>query len=636
VRRVIAGIFDPSGRARGERVAAAVAPYAARMLHSGPLRIAYTGTAPPAGEPLCLLEGFIDDARELAHALGLPHETPPEGLLAAGYRRWGPTLLPRLRGDFVLLVWDREHGEGLIARDQLGVRCMYLHEAAGVLCFASEIHHLLALLPSRPPPDPVSVAHLVAVSNRSGPDTLYAGVRRLNPGSLLSLDRRGARERPYWQARFAEPLDLPVAELGEHVLGALHRAVARRIDSDGETGVLMSGGLDSASVASVAAAQAPGRISAYAGVFPEHPAVDESELIDALRRALALPGMTAEVRAGGLLASVVEHVRAWQMPPVGWGDFWTVPLLASAADVGVGVMLGGDGGDELFCAREYVLADRLRGGHPRQALALAFELPGAGDRPPRRQVARVFADRAVLGALPYRLHNIARRALSASRPPGWMRPEAARDLIGHDDPVAWKRLDGPRWWAHIAHGITRGVEEGGVFEHLRRRAALAGVQARHPLFDLDLLELALRQLPEATLDRHRSRPVLRAAMTGLLPDSVRMRPEKAWFDSLIVDSLSGPDGAAVQRLITGPEAELRAYVDCEAVQRALFRRSPTERPDRFRWMHQVWRLLSAECWLRAQHNHFGEAPSGVQSTPARVEVRSAGPAHAAHSYVFPP
>ena len=648
MRRLLAGSVDPSGRTESSRLARALAPEAATLVDRGPLSLAFSGPAGPSGEPLCLFDGFLDNGPELAEALGRPATGGAEELLAAGYRRWGRKLLPRLRGDFVLLVWDSEKGEGLIARDQLGVRSIYLSDAAGGLCFASEIHQLLALLPRRPPPDPVSVAHWVAVSNRPGAATLYAGVRRLNPGSVLLLDRHGAREESYWTPHFAEPLDLPVSQLARQVRAALDCAVRRRIDTDGATGVLMSGGLDSASVAAVAAAQASGRVSAYAGVFPEHPAADESSLIEELRGALALPGMTAEVRSGGLLASALESLDAWEMPLLGWGDFWTLPLLRTAASAGVTVTLGGDGGDELFGPRVYALADRLRSGHPREALDLALELPGAGDLPPRRQVARVLGNWALMGAIPYRLHNALWRPFAPGRAPDWMRRETVLDLVESDDPFAWKRLDGPRWWAHTAHGLTRGVEETGIFEHQRRRAALAGMEARHPLFDLDLVELALRQPPEATFDRYRNRPVLRASMAGLLPDSVRLRPAKAWFDSLIVDCLNGPDSAAVRRLITDPRAELRAYIDPEGLRRALFDAGPRARPDPFQRMHQVWRLVTAECWLRAQADPGGEClPAGLKPSPARVSVRPASPRDSASppatpkagstaSYVFPP
>ncbi|HEX4838403.1 MAG TPA: asparagine synthase-related protein [Solirubrobacteraceae bacterium] len=598
--RRLAGVFDPSGRADRSRVALALAPQRARTVDLGPLLIAHDGPAANGGELLCLVDGQLDNARELADDLGAPPGSTEEQLLALAYECWGRGMLARLRGDFAVLLWDARHGAGLLARDQLGVGSIYLHEASGRLCFASELRDLLALLPTRPEPDRTGVAHWIAVSGRPGSGTLYAGVRRLNPGSVLLLDSSCTREERWWAPRFSEPLELPPPELARSVRDALTRAVSRRLDPDRHTAVLMSGGLDSAAVAALATEQAPGRIDAYTGVFPEHPLVDESSLIEELRATLRLSGVTAEVRPGGLLASAVEHQRAWETPLVAWGDFWTLPLLRAAAASGIRRTLGGDGGDELFGARSHLLADRLRTGRALRALTLALELPGAGDRPARREVARVFGELALAGALPYRVHSPLRRLRQGSEVPTWLTPASIRELRDAADPLAWKRLDGPRWWAHTAHGLTRGVEETGVFEHQRQRGALAGVQARHPLFDLDLLELGLRLAPEASFDRHRNRPILRASMAGLLPDSVRLRPAKAWFDSLIVDCLTGPDGAAVHALLCDPRAELRAYVELDGVREVLLQGDYERAGGPFRWMHQTWRLVTAECWLRAQ------------------------------------
>ncbi|HLM86621.1 MAG TPA: asparagine synthase-related protein [Solirubrobacteraceae bacterium] len=635
--RWLAGIFDPRGHADSARVASALAPHASTVLAQGPLQIAHSGPASGARAPLCLLDGFLDNASELSAALELPDDASAEALLAAGWRRWGRGLPPRMRGDFALLIWDHEHGEGLLARDQLGVRSMFLHDNAAGLCFACEVRHLIALLPQRPAPDQVSVAHWLTMGQRPGSATLYAGIRRLNPGAMLLLDRGGMREEPYWTPRFSEPLDASEPQLATRMRAGLDRAVGRRIAADGMTGVMMSGGLDSASVAAVAATQAPGRVSAYSAVFPEHPAVDESALIEELRGTLGLGGVTAEVRAGGLLASALESIEAWQLPLLSWGDFWALPLLRAAVAEGVRVTLGGDGGDELFGARAHLLADRLRAGHPLQSVALARELPGAGDRPARRDVARILAEFAVAGALPHRLHELARRAFARRDAPGWLRPRAVRDLLDSADPLAWKRMDGPRWWAEVAHGLTRGVEEIGVFEHQRRRAASVGLEARHPLFDLDLVELGLRLPPRATFDRHLSRPVLRAAMGGLLPDAVRLRPRKALFDSVLVDSLDGHDGVLARRLLTDPAAELRAYIDPRDVERALFDDASQRRERPFQWMWQVWRLTTAELWLRAQADRGGEMlGAGLQTSRASVALTSAASLATDHaSYVFP-
>jgi asparagine synthase (glutamine-hydrolysing) len=623
VTRWLAGVFNPRQASDSRRLSGALDPEPAVVLESGPLRVAYTGAVNPGRAPLCLLDGHLDNVADLRAALGCNADAAPEELLAIGWRRWGLDLLSRLRGEFAIVLWDRERHEGVLARDQLGARSLYLHDAFGELCFASEIRQLLALLARRPAPDPVSVAHWITMSNRPGTATLYEGVRRLNPGSALLISDSGAREVAYWEPRYVEPLD-EGPDLVQRLRMELDRAVARKMPADGLTGVLMSGGLDSSTVAAVAATQAPGRVLAQAAIFPEHPAVDESQLIEELRAFLSLRGINAEVRSGGLLASALDSISQWQLPLRSWGDFWALPLLRAARRAGVTVTLGGDGGDELFGTRAYLMSDRIRSWHPIQALDLLRELPGAGDHPARRDVVRIYAKTALVGALPYSLHTLALRHLPRGRTPGWLLPATARNMTDHDDEAAWKRLPGPRWWAETAHGLTRGVEETGVFDHQRRRAASAGLQARHALFDLDLVQLCLRLPPRATFDRYRSRPLLRAAMEGLLPDSVRLRPQKALFDSLLIDCLTGADGEIARTLLSDRSAELGAYVDRDAMGKALFGRAAGRSTPSFQWMWQFWRLLTAECWLRSQADSDLATTLMARASPARVEVHEAG------------
>ena len=619
--RWLAGVFGARDRRPCSRLAGALEPSPATVATSGALQVAYSGPVSELRAPLCLLDGYLDNMTELSTRLEESERSSPEQLLAAGWRRWGRDLPDQIRGDFVFLIWDQEHEEGLLARDQLGVRSLFLHEASGKLCFASEIRHLIALLPQRPAPDAASVAHWLTMSNRPGASTLYEGIRRLNPGASLLLGRHGVRERTYWAPRFTEPVDASNEDLAHQATSALELAVRRRIAPSGLTGVLMSGGLDSSSVAVVAAAQAPDSVCTYSAVFPEHPAVDESALIRELGRVLHVPGVTAEVRAGGLLASALEAIEAWEVPLRSWGDFWALPLLRAAATAGVRMTLGGDGGDELFGARSYLLADRLRRGHPIEAVRLAHELPGAGDRAPRRELAKILRNVAVEGALPYAVHEAIRRPLARRDAPRWLRPRAARALLDSDDPLAWKRLDGPRWWANTAYGLTRGIEETGVFEHQRRRAASAGLEARHPLLDLDLVQLSLRMAPLASFDRYRNRPVLRAAMAGRVLDAVRLRPGKAWFDSVIVECLDGPDGVAARRLLSDPGAEIGAYVDQRTLRRTMLDAVGLRREQPFQWMWQLWRLTTAECWLRAQANPGKDMMRGYPApSPARVEL----------------
>jgi asparagine synthase (glutamine-hydrolysing) len=608
---------------------------------SGPLRVAHTGPPELARDgSLCVLDGYLDNLAALREELGLEPNASQQAVLVAGWRRWEAGLLVRLRGDFALLLWDLESHRGLLARDQLGVRSLFLHQLGATLCFANEVRLLLSLLARTPAPDPVGVAHWVAGRGRSGSGTLHAGIRRLEPGCALLLDRGAAREWRYWAPRFREPDRVSAEEAALRVRDALDSSVRRRLDPTAPTGVLMSGGLDSATVAACASALAPGSVVAYSGVFPDHRAVDESELIDRLRAELALAGVTAGVRAGGLLASALESQRAWGSPLVGWGEFWALPLLRHAAANGVNVMLGGDGGDEVFQVRSYLVADRLRAGRPLGALGLVRQLPGAALGPSTREVATVTANLAAVGGQLPRLHELIGRPLGLRDYPAWLRPHLRARLRESDDPLAWKRLDGPRWWAHAAHAVTRGVEELGVFESLRRTAMLAGVDARHPLFDLDLVQLMLEVAPSLTFDRRLDRPLLRASMKGRVPDSVRLRPRKAMFDSLIADSLMGTDGDVVRALLSDPAAELGQFVDLQQVARDLLvAPQDTRRP--FRSTQYLWRLVTAELWLREQAGSMQLAEGMALSEPsvslvAEPPVQTAQDAHEGARACTPP
>jgi asparagine synthase (glutamine-hydrolysing) len=599
LKRSLVGVFD-AHESSSARLPDALAKSDRPRYESAALTVAFSGPPAPAGDPLCLLDGRLDNLQALARELGVSSNGAPERVIVAAWRRWREGLAARLRGDFAVLVWDARRGEGLLARDQLGVRSVYLSQAGGRLCFAGEVRDLLKLLARRPSPDPVGVAHWLAMRGRPGAGTLYDGVRRLEPGCMLLLARRGAaREERYWAPRFHEPTRLPAPEVFELVRESIGAAVRRRVATTGKTGVMMSGGLDSASVAAIAATTAEGPIEAYSATFPEHDEIDESHLIEQLRDELGLGGANAVVRPGGMLDSTIDATREWALPLASWGDFWAIPLLRAAAAAGVEAMLGGDGGDELFGARLGLLADQLRAGRLRRALVLTRELPGAGARPSRRELARAFAEFGALGALPRALHEPARRISDRRAAPHWLRPRLSRALAESADPYAWKRYDGPRWWSSAAHVLTRGVEEAGLFEEHRRRAATAGVQARHPLYDLDVLELALAQQPQATFDRERDRPVLRASMQGVVPDAVRLRGRKARFDSLLVDSLAGSDLQGVRSLLADPRAELGAFVDLASLRERLPTGDPSESFSA-PWIQQLWRLASLECWLRSQ------------------------------------
>jgi asparagine synthase (glutamine-hydrolysing) len=128
-----------------------------------------------------------------------------------------------------------------------------------------------------------------------------------------------------------------------------------------------------------------------------------------------------------------------------------------------------------------------------------------------------------------------------------------------------------------------------------------GLEARHPLLDLDLVELALRLPPELAFDRCYNRPLLRHAVEGLVPDEVRLRPYKSRFDPVFVDAIER-DRRAMERLLLAPTAELHAFVDPSDINGVL-ERTPRDAAGERERATQVWSYGLLECWLRRLAGH---------------------------------
>lgn len=585
---MIAGIFESARGSRSnsaDTVRKALAPEAdAEVLGLGALTVGWTSpaTSSSLGPVHAVVEGPADAA-----------------VLAAAYRSEGSDALHALRDEFALVTWDEDGENGLVARDPLGMCGLFFADAGGVLCFASEVRVLLRLLATRPGPDHTAVAHWIAYGSELADLTFYSGVRRLAPGSSLVLGRDWRTER-YWRPAYREPPELGREEAAARLFSTIEASVLRHVDG-ARTGILLSGGFDSACVASVMkrAGKTP---RAYSATFPEQPSVDESALIDSLLGTLGMSGVRVIVRPGNPLPAALDYLSRWELPLPSLGHFYTAPLLERAVSDGTGVVLDGEGGDEAFGFDDYVMADLLARGRIIKALSLAAGLAGGGPRARRRALA-ILAEWGLRGLLPYGVQQGVRQRRDPRRyAPRWMTERSARLLHDSADPWAWKRTSGPRWWAHRLHVLTDAADALGVGDYLRRRAHDAGVKMAHPLLSLDLVELALELPTDLALDGQDERALARASVKGVMPESARLRLDKSYFNALHNDCLAG-EIELLRQLLLGRDVQIHAYVSPEEVKSVLLDRPPPpERRPMSGWAPPVWRLAAMETWLRAQED----------------------------------
>jgi asparagine synthase (glutamine-hydrolysing) len=144
----------------------------------------------------------------------------------------------------------------------------------------------------------------------------------------------------------------------------------------------------------------------------------------------------------------------------------------------------------------------------------------------------------------------------------------------------------------------------------RRNGALSGIEPRHPLLDVDLIEGVLSFPPELAFERRYNRPVLREALAGLVPDKARLRPYKSNFDPVIVAGLDA-DLPLFQALLS-PGAHVDAYIDRRALTTHLAS-GPQPLGARRAWAMSLWYLATLECWLRLQAGEQALPPDALSS-----------------------
>lgn len=538
-------------------------------------------------------DSFAAGALSVAWTPGTPAQSEPVLGLAVGTSGVDPgAAIETMQGRFALVRWDAARDEGLLAVDKLGAASLFLHDDGAQLTFATELVDLLRMLPRRPAPYSPAVVRWLADGSTERGDTLFEGVTRLPGGHLVRLNDEGWKSVRYWSPRYAPGTrDDHQRRLRAEVEAAVERAQA----GSSKPGLLLSGGLDSTTVAALATRRPPAGsapLRSYSAVFPQVPDVDESALIETVSSRLDVQSRQIPVTRVSIMPAAEEYIGAWGLPPGSPLLAVHRPLLECAQKDGIDVLLDGQGGDELFGNSQYLVADKLRSGHLLTAARLARIVS------PNEPTWRTLLDLGAKGSVPHLAHMATKLYRPAKRAPHWLRPEAARLYVEQHDGWAWKQLGGPRWWAFLADQLTAQRERSGVHDYLRHKASLASAEGKHPfLQDLELIEFVLSLPPELAFDPSVDRPLLRRSMSGVVPDEIRLRTEKPHFTRIFVDAMTRTEHDVIAEAL-GRKAEVYAFVRGEAIER-LFRATDRERRA-FTWAWALWRLAVCERWLQAQ------------------------------------
>ncbi len=301
----------------------------------------------------------LDNRDDLYQALSVPsaeQTSMPDGaLILKAYEKWGTDCAAHLLGDWVLAVWDARERQLFVARDHYGVTGLYYYQDNHMFAFASSLKGLLAVsdVPCRLNPTAVC-----GIGFRNAAETPYEGIHRLTPAQAMMVNAAGIDLWHHWH-----PNDVPKIRLGsdqaylDAFLDIFTEAVRCRLRSHRAVGIMLSGGLDSGSIATLAAqelAESGQRLFAFSAIptydvtktTPKNRCGDERPFIEATCRSAGNIDLTTlKAQKVTPLTALRRALDIHELPHANANYIWILDLLETAQRQQIGTMLDGWGGN---------------------------------------------------------------------------------------------------------------------------------------------------------------------------------------------------------------------------------------------------------------------------------------------------
>jgi asparagine synthase (glutamine-hydrolysing) len=547
----------------------------------------------PSGRSLIAYNGEIYNYRELrvelaAAGVRFATQTDTE-VIAAACELWGPeAAFRRMNGMWALCWLDFDRQRLILSRDRFGKKPLYLARGKHGLAFGSEIKALLRAVPVTAGVNAGAVAaYLGAYQVDWDNETFFTGISKMPAASFATIDASGGdldlKITRYWSIELGNGRSQDRHAVAEQLRDLIDDAVRLRLRSDVPVGLLLSGGLDSSAIAASASlALSGGAPLTCITAVSSDPSTDESAFsrqvathVGANRREVSLDLGTEQ------LLDLIGRVTEQNDEPV--GGFACVAqylLMRQAKELGITVLLSGQGADESFCGyRKYAafhIQSLLRDG---RLWAAAQQLAAFGIKGGALSGVRM-ADAARY--LP--------RALRPQLPP--VAGPATRELPLPELGAGTRELR-ERQIADLEHLSVPALT------HWEDRNSMAwSREVRDPFLDYRIVEFGVRLPVDEKIARGYLKYALRRAVADRLPAEIVWRREKRGFTTPEARLLRAAPRDTVQDLI-GPDSQmvLTGLVDPAGARArlALFQ----DRPDSAVPSRDIFQLMSLELWLRA-------------------------------------
>ncbi len=546
---------------------------------------------------------FLELKRELesyGHVFRTKSDTE---VIVHGYKQWGDEVLNRLNGMFGLAIWDVRQERLVLARDPFGIKLIYYRIDEGRLSFGSEMRAVQAAMPETADIDATSFNLFLRYRYTPSPYTILAGMRKLAPGTKLTIEKgtcKISRWYAFRPARFTPPKSRSEAQ--EELLALYQQAVKRQLISDVPVGLLLSGGMDSALLLALMNLNGnswPTYTVGYGSIYADDELADAAESARLLGSEHASVNIT-ETTFENMLAKIIGFLEE----PIAASSIVPMYFVCERASHDVKVALVGQGPDELF------------GGY-RRHLGVRYgtfwaRLPGWMRTPVSSAIAALPRNETLKrGVYSLAIEDRMRRYQHVfSVMPGGQVDELFRD--GLLNPDAGDAILG--CWSDLSELMAATDELGGL-QFLEVRSSLPdellmyadklsmahSLELRVPYLDKEIVEYVER-LPADFKVRNGIRKWLhRKVCDTYLPASILKRPKRGFAVNVVDDWFrSSIDSKMADDLLDGSSMIYR-YLRPAAVQKLLVDHVSGRQNN-----HKIlFSLVLFEHWLRVREEPVG-------------------------------
>lgn len=326
----------------------------------------HTGEQPVYSEDksvVAVMNGELYNFREVRSDLekrGHKFETKTDTeILPHLYEEYGEAMLEHINGMFAFALWDKRRKKLLIARDKLGEKPLYYGVFDGKLIFASEPKVLLAHPGVKPEINLDALRQYLSFDYVPAPASIYKNISKLPAAHLLIVENNEIKTRRYWNLSWQKRGETSIETAAKNLRELLADAVKMRLVSDVPLGILLSGGVDSSTVAAFAAQFSSEKAKTFSIGFEED-SFDESKFARQVANHLQTEHYEEKLSVEKA-ADLISQIGTWLDEPLSDGSLIPTLLLARFVKKHVTVALGGDGGDEIFAGYPMYFAHKVAG-----------------------------------------------------------------------------------------------------------------------------------------------------------------------------------------------------------------------------------------------------------------------------------